>query len=118
MIAYLEDGAPKVETHEGKVAIWVSDEGEPHGLLLKPAAAYDTAFKALGAVARLSDTMMIRPDGVSFDGGFVGDDMEEAFRMVLTVQGTPLALELSPSHVDDLIDGLRHLRRWVDQKRT
>ncbi len=117
MIAYVDEGSPKVEIDALGVAVWVNDDGaDPHGLMLPPPTALETALRMIGTVAELDDTLVIRPEAVSFDVGLVGPELETAFRVMFSVRGAPFAIELSPAQLEGLIDGLQKLSRCVDPK--
>lgn len=116
MAIALMDGTPRVEAYDGGVAIWGQPPGDDAiGLILTPAAAYTTAYRALGVAADLSGDIEL---GIPVDSvealHRVLDDGEDVVALKFTAGGAPLTVHLDLTMLAEFAAATARLSRELD----
>lgn len=112
----LPDRKPLVEERNDWVAIWDADDADPVGLLMSPSAAIDSGFALLAEAARQREDGPIVPEACSIQIEVgAGADVEEdvVARLVLDLEGAPLAIPLSATQLAEFAAALSAVSREV-----
>ena len=105
--------APKVARYRGKVALLTPDEAE--GFLMSAAAAVTVAARLLGAVADVEgrETFSLPVQGIELTGAALLDGDAHG-RLVLTIEGAPIAVHLTATQIAELAAGFTAAARALD----
>ncbi|PNU02498.1 hypothetical protein A8V01_08940 [Novosphingobium guangzhouense] len=109
----LPDKAPLVEERNGMVAVWDGDEADPGGILMSAGAAIDTGFALLAEGARQSGGL-IQPVRSTI-GIEIAEEVDEdvAARLVLNLDGAPIAIEINATNVAEIAAALGAISREI-----
>lgn len=109
-------GPPKVARFRGKIAIFSPDDGGDHGFLLTPDMAITLATRVLAAVADAAgrDKFTVPVQSIELTGGAT-DGTDLFAKLVLTIDGAPLAVDFTATQVAELAAGFTAAARALDR---
>jgi hypothetical protein len=115
-IGMMDDRSPRVEEHEGRIAVWGKAVDEECGLLLSVASASTAAVKMLGLVARLrgDDLPAFPVESVAVDDRVL-DDGESVCRIVFQVEGAPFGVYLTLTQLAEMTAAFANASRELDR---
>lgn len=108
-----EGQKPRVEDLNGKVAIWAGDEVDPVGVLITPNAAILTGLACLRIAARLQGGPISMPRSTIDLETTDSPNEEVAARIVITVEGAPLAVEIGAHQFVELAAAIAAIAREI-----
>jgi hypothetical protein len=117
-IGVMDDRSPRVEIHDGRVAVWGKAVDDECGLLLSPASAKTAAIKMLAMVSQLKgENLPAFPvDSMAVDHRIL-DDGEDVVRIVFEVEKAPLAVYLTLTQLAEATAASASASREIDRVR-
>ncbi len=112
----MPDRAPKIARFKGDIAVFADDGGENHGFLFGPAVAVSVATKLLAAIADLdrADRLVQSVDALKLSVAHIPGG-EGVSHLVLTIDGAPLEVILTPMQTSELAAAFAAASRSLDK---
>lgn len=105
---------PRVQEHEGEIAIWSGDLEDPIGVLFSAQAGIDVGLECLTLSASLLDSPITAlTTEVSIEDNVLVDE-DVAGRLMITIEGAPFEVRLTATQLCELAATFTTMARRFD----